>query len=166
METSKPKNVYLSFHKNCVRENIEYTDRLTGEKKTFNQVRLPSGTIIDGKDLGGYEFSPLFVNMSRFRGTDWRDIPLLPDREVWLQKSIVDPDGRPIIDEDGTKLKDTVKVMPQQIKDALIASRKEWAEQHAKDSRSLDDRAGQAREASDAMERETHQDRPLAREDR
>lgn len=72
MAEDAKKNVYLNLHKAFVRENIEYTDKGTGEKKTFNQVTLPKGTVIDGIDVGGYEFSPLFVNESRYRGSDWR----------------------------------------------------------------------------------------------
>ena len=62
------RNVYITLHRNFVREGIEYTDRRTGETRTFNQVTLPAGTVIDGRDVGGYEFSPLYVNPSRFRG--------------------------------------------------------------------------------------------------
>jgi hypothetical protein len=147
------KNVYLSFHRNFVREGIPYTDRHTGEQRTFNQVRLPAGTFIDGKDVGGYEFSPLFVNESRFRGPDWRDVPLIADKEVWLQKSVLDPEGRPVIDADGRRMRDTVKVMPQQIKEALAESRKRWAEEHGSDPRGLSERGGQARGSSEAMQR-------------
>ena len=46
--TAPRKTVYLSLHENFVRENIAYTDRATGEERTFNQVRLPAGTIVDG----------------------------------------------------------------------------------------------------------------------
>lgn len=165
-EEKKNKNVYLSFHRNFVREGIEYTDKATGEKRTFNQVRIPSGTVIDGKDVGGYEFSPLFVNESRFRGPDWRDVPMLADREVWLRKSVLDPDGNPVLDENGVRMKDTVKVMPQQIKDAMTEARKAWAEEHARDERALDSRAKEARSVSAAMEKESSRNRPLAREDR
>jgi hypothetical protein len=100
-------------------------------------VTIPNGTVIDGKDMGGYEFSPLYVNQSRFRGENWRDIPLLADREVWLQKSVLDPDGNPVIGEDGKRLRDTVKVMPQQIKEALAEARKAWAAEHGRDAQSL-----------------------------
>lgn len=147
------KNVYISLHKNFVRENIEYTDRATGEQRSFNQVRLPSGTVIDGRDVGGYEFSPLYVNPSRFRGEDWRDVPLLEDREVWLQKSVLDAEGNPVIGEDGRREKDTVKVMPQQIKDALAESRRAWAAEHSPDSRPLAEKAVGAKDASDSLGR-------------
>lgn len=39
------KNVYLSLHKSFVREGIEYTDRATGEARTFNSAALPKGTV-------------------------------------------------------------------------------------------------------------------------
>ena len=164
-DDAKRKNVYLSFHKNFVREAIPYTDKRTGEQRTFNQVTIPNGTVIDGKDMGGYEFSPLYVNPSRFRGEDWRDVPLIAEREVWLQKSVLDPDGNPVLGEDGKRLKDTVKVMPQQIKDALAESRRGWAEEHGRDSRGLSERSEQARAAAKAMDGHRGS-RPLDREQR
>ncbi|MGI6535127.1 MAG: DNA gyrase [Eggerthellaceae bacterium] len=164
-DDAKRKNVYLSFHKNFVREAIPYTDKRTGEQRTFNQVTIPNGTVIDGKDMGGYEFSPLYVNPSRFRGEDWRDVPLIAEREVWLQKSVLDPDGNPVLGEDGKRLKDTVKVMPQQIKDALAESRRRWAEEHGRDSRGLSERSEQARAAAKAMDGHRGS-RPLDREQR
>lgn len=152
-DIKQKRTVYLSFHENFVREGIPYTDKATGEQGTFNQVRIPSGTIIGGRDMGGYEFSPLYVNESRFKGPKWRDVPMLADREVWLQKSVLDPDGNPVLDEAGRRQKDTVKVMPQQIEDALAESRRAWAEEHGRDDRGLGQRADAAREASGSMER-------------
>ena len=148
-EQAEKKNTYISLHKNFVRTDIEYTDRRTGEQKTFNSVTLPQGTVIDGKDVGGYQFSPLYVNESKYRGENWRDIPLLTDREVWLQKSVLDPEGNPVVDGDGRRMKDTVKVMPQQIKDALAESRRAYAEAHRD---TLAERAKDVTEASRAME--------------
>ena len=165
-QESQRKNFYISLHKNFVREGIAYTDKATGEEKTFNQVRLPSGTTIDGKDVGGYEFSPLYVNESKFRGPDWRDIPLLAEREVWLQKSVLDADGNPVIGEDGKRQKDTVKVTPDKIKDALAEARKAWAEEHKKDAPGLEDKAQSAREASDALEKEGKDAQELAHDAR
>ena len=136
------KNVYLSLHKSFVREGIEYTDRATGEARTFNPATLPKGTVVDGVDVGGYEFSPMFVNESRFKGADFRDIPLLANREVWLRKTVMGPDGQPELDEDGRTVKDTVKVMPAQLKEAVDAGR----------SRYLAERADHARQASRAAE--------------
>ena len=61
------KNTYLTLHKNFVRTDIEYTDRETGEVRTFNSVTLPKGTVVDGVDVSYYQFSPMFVNESRYR---------------------------------------------------------------------------------------------------
>ena len=164
--TTPKKNVYISLHEGFVREGIKYTDKQTGEEKSFNRVTLPKGTVIDGKDMGGYEFSPLYVNASRFRGEHWRDIPLLADREVWLQKSVLDAEGNPVIGDDGKRERDTVRVTPAQIKEALAESRKRYAEEHAKDEPGLEQRAQHAREASESIEREGAGERPLSREAR
>ena len=81
------KNTYLTLHKNFVRTDIEYTDRETGEVRTFNSVTLPKGTVVDGVDVSYYQFSPMFVNESRYRGENYRDIPLLTDSDCLLYTS-------------------------------------------------------------------------------
>ena len=103
-ERGQGKNVYLTLHENFVRKDIAYIDRATGEQRTFNQVRLPADTVIDGRDVGGYEFSPFFVDALRFKGPEWRDIPLLADREVWLKRSVLDPEEHPVTDADGKRV--------------------------------------------------------------
>lgn len=162
-ERGQGRNVYLTLHENFVHEDIAYTDRATGERRTFNQVRLPAGTVIDGCDVGGYEFSPLFVDASRFKGPEWRDIPLLADRKVRIKRSVLDPEGRPVTDADGKRVKDVVKAMPQEIKDALAASRRAWAEEHGDDLRALADRGRAARDSAEAIDR-SGRVRPDARE--
>ena len=89
MEDNAKKNVYLTLHRKFVHEDIPYTDRKTGEEKTFHSVTLPKGTVIDGVDVSYYQFSPMFVNPSRFKGENFRDMPLLADREVWLKKGLM-----------------------------------------------------------------------------
>lgn len=138
------KNTYLTLHKNFVRTDIEYTDRETGEVRTFNSVTLPKGTVIDGVDVSYYQFSPMFVNESRYRGENYRDIPLLTDREVWLKKSVLDEDGQPVLDERGKPAKDIVRVMPAQIKEALDRNRSEYLQ-------SLSEKARGAREGSERL---------------
>ena len=138
------KNTYLTLHKNFVRTDIEYTDRVTGEVRTFNSVTLPKGTVIDGVDVSYYQFSPMFVNESRYRGENYRDIPLLTDREVWLKKSVLDEDGQPVLDERGKPAKDIVRVMPAQIKEALDRNRSEYLQ-------SLSEKARGARECSERL---------------
>lgn len=162
--TTPKKNVYISLHEGFVREGIKYTDKQTGEEKSFNRATLPKGTIIDGKDMGGYEFSPLYVNPSRFRGEHWRDVPLLADREVRLSRSVLDAEGRPILGEDGRRQKETVTVTPSQIRDALSEARKRYAEENARDGRGLAERAAEAKGASESMERGGA--RPFARDAR
>ena len=138
------KNTYLTLHKNFVRTDIEYTDRETGEVRTFNSVTLPKGTVVDGVDVSYYQFSPLFVNESRYRGENYRDIPLLTDSEVWLKKSVLDEDGQPVLDERGKPAKDIVRVMPAQIKEALDRNRSEYLQ-------SLSEKARGAREGSERL---------------
>ena len=57
------KNTYLTLHKNFVRTDIEYADRVTGESRTFNSVTLPKGTVIDGVDVSYYQFSPIPLSL-------------------------------------------------------------------------------------------------------
>lgn len=150
------RNTYLTLHKNFVRTDIECTDRVTGEVRTFNSVTLPKGTVIDGVDVSYYQFSPMFVNESRYRGENYRDIPLLTDREVWLKKNVLDENGQPVLDGDGRPAKDVVRVMPAQIKEALDRSRSEYLQGLSKKARGAregserlgkgDRRAAQSRE--------------------
>lgn len=135
------KNIYITVHKGFVREGIEYFDKKTGRTGKFNSVTLPRDTSIDGKDLSFYQFSPLFVNESRFKGEDFRDIPLLANKEVWLKRTVMDPDGNPVTDESGRTVKDTVKIMPAQLKEAVESSRERYLA-------SLSEKAKGAREGS------------------
>lgn len=149
MPTEK-KNTYITLHRNFVRTDIEYVDAKTGDKKTFNSATLPKGTVIDGVDVSYYQFSPLFVNPSKYRGENYVDIPLITDREVWLQKSVLDAEGNPIVDEaTGRNAKETVKVMPVQIKDALDLARREYLGN--REQQPLDSRAQHVRGASAAL---------------
>lgn len=150
------KNVFLTLYKNFVRENIEYTDRKTGEKKTFNSVTLPKGTMIGDTDVSYYQFSPRFVNPAKFRGENYRDIPLLADREVRLTKTELDEEGTPVLDEEGHQVKDTIKVMPSRLKEAIDKGNREYRA-------SLSDKAKDAREASENQTREARQAEPVAR---
>lgn len=118
-----PDKVYVNLHESFVREGIEYVDKETGETKTFNSATLPKGTVVGEKDVGGYQFSPLFVNKSRFMGENWRDIPLLADREVRLTRTVLDYEGNPVRDAQGAMRKDIVKAMPQEIKEAVERQR-------------------------------------------
>ena len=150
------KNVYLTIHKSFVREQIPYVDQKTGQERTFNKVVLPKGTTIDGQDVSYFEFSPLFVNPSKYKGENFRDIPLLAHKEVWLKKDLLDENGEPLMGPDGRQQSITVKVRPAQLKEAVDAGRAEYL-------KGLGDRAKDARESSEALNRNS--DRGYARED-
>jgi hypothetical protein len=152
---SEKKNIYLVIHKNFVKEEIPFTDPKTGEAKTFNAVTLPKDTILNGLDLSYYKFNPLFVNQSRYSGENYRDIPLLRDKEVWLTKDVMDAEDNYVYDENGRNVRDTVKVMPEDLKRALDDARSRYLEEHTptRDTRSLSERAASARGASAAKGR-------------
>ena len=131
------KNVYVTLHKDFVRTGIEYADRATGETRTFNSVTLPKGTVIDGTDVGYYQFNPLFVNPSRFKGEGYRDIPLLANREVRLSKTLLDDQGKPVMG-------------------ALDEARSRYlqAQSKTRDERTLAQRASDARSGASALANE------------
>ena len=117
---NESKSVYVTLHKNFVREGIPYTDRETGEQRTFNSATMPRGTSIDGRDVSFFEFSPLYVNESR-KGEDYRDIPLLKGREVWLQKTVLGEDGKPVLDADGALRTDGIGQTFRGLAERLLA---------------------------------------------
>ncbi|WP_165249640.1 DNA gyrase [Adlercreutzia sp. ZJ141] len=155
------KNVYITIYKKFVKTDIPYSDRATGELKTFNSVTLPSGTKIDGMDYGGWQFSPWFVNPSKFRGENYVDIPLLKDRLVKMHHSVVDEEGNYVKDENGKVVQERAEIRPEQIKEALAANYRRYragqSQEQAKESpekgegESLAKRAASAREASQTL---------------
>lgn len=150
------KNTYLTLHKNFVRSDIEYVDHKTGETKTFNQVTLPRGTTIEGVDVGCYQFSPLFVNESKYKGKNFRDIPLLTTKEIWLKRTILDDEGQPIIDDKGRPELDIVKVMPQELKTAINKQRSDYLDKiSSSKEQSLQEKAQEARNASQGLSQST-----------
>lgn len=173
-EQSEKKNVYITMHKSFVKMDIQYADKKTGEIKTFNSVTLPSGTKIEGVDYGGWQFSPRFVNPSKFRGENYVDIPLLKDRTVQMHRSIINEDGEYQKDENGRYIQEKVEVKPERIKEALAASyrryRAEQEQERIQDApdkeaqeESLADRASSAKEASQALSGNESRQPELAR---
>ena len=73
-------------------------------------------------------------------------------------------EGNPIVGEGGRREKEVIRVMPEQIREALAEARRRYAEEHAKDDRGLAERADAARDASGSMEKGAP--RPLGRESR
>lgn len=125
MNENEKNTVYLTLNKAFVKESIPAVGK-DGEERTFNSVTLPAGTIIDGKDVGLASFTPLFVNPAKFGSSDQRDIPLIADKEVWLNVPVRDGEGNVVTDEAGKWQTTVEKVMPAQIKDALTESRREY----------------------------------------
>ena len=161
---AEKKNVYVSLHEGVRPRGNPVHGQEDGRAEVVQRRPPAPDTVIDGRDVGGYEFSPLYVNPSRFRGEHWRDVPLLADREVRLSRSVLDAEGRPILGEDGRRQKETVTVTPSQIRDALSEARKRYAEENARDGRGLAERAAEAKGASESMERGGA--RPFARDAR
>lgn len=148
----RARSVYVTVHRRLVREGLRYTDRATGEEREFNVVQVPAGTVVGGRDVGGYEFSPLYVDPARFADPEeYRDVPLLADREVWLRRCVLGPDGRPETDGDGRRVRDTVKVMPAELKEAVREGMRRWEAERGRDGRTLAERSRGAREASGAI---------------
>lgn len=110
--------IYLSVRKDLVCEGIEYTAS-DGEKRTFNRVTLPPGTVIGGTDYGGWEITPLFCEESRFNGPGFKDIPLRPDKAVWLKRARTKRDGSLKRDASGKVVRDKAEVDPVELKRAM-----------------------------------------------
>ena len=70
-----------------------------------------------------------------------------------LRRDVRDIEGNPIVGEGGRREKEVIRVMPEQIREALAEARRRYAEEHAKDDRGLAERADAARDASGSMEK-------------
>ena len=125
--STEQERVYLDLHKSFVKENIPGSDG-----KTFNSVTLPSDVSVNGQNVGGYKFFPLFVNES-LRSESWRTIPLLADREIQLGRTHLDKDGNPLLDENGQRVIDIVTVMPRDLIAAVEAARSAYREAHPRE---------------------------------
>ncbi len=160
--TTQQEKVYLKLHKSFVKEDL--LNKETG--KTFNMVTLPKGTMIDGKDVGGFSFSPFFVNTPNlFKDNElqrdeegkplpnldspMREIPCMKDKELWLKKD----------DE-------TIKVLPEKVKEALkqnrtqyLANKKEQKQEVAQDTPEQEAPA-QDKPAQDAPKQDKPKKRP------
>lgn len=150
MEGENGGRVVITLHQNFVREHIRYTDRETGEEREFNQARVPSGTVVGGVDYGGWEFTPLSVEPSVLRGESWRDLPLSAGRQVLLRRSVLDAEGNPVLDEGGRRIRESARVDPAELRDAIVEGRRRWARERSL-ARGLERRASEVREGSRGM---------------
>ena len=60
------------------------------------------------------------MNESR-KGEDYRDIPLLKGREVWLKKTVLGEDGKPVLDADGALRTDGIGQTFRGLAERLLA---------------------------------------------
>lgn len=125
--SNERERVYLDLHKNFVKEDIPGSDG-----RAFNSVVIPGGVMIDGQDVGGYKFFPLYVNESQ-RSANWRTIPLLADRDIQLGRTRLDKDGQPLLDEHGERIIDVVHVKPHDLVAAVEAEREAYREEHPRE---------------------------------
>ena len=161
-EGKRRGRVWLSFHERFVRR-AEYADRETGEERVLNTVTLPSGTVVDGTDYGGWQFHPRYVepNHSKYHDEHWRDVPLPAGRVVRLSRDVLDADGSPMPDGEGGSQREFAEVDPASLRLALVESRRRWYEQNGRDrtearddgTDGLSERAQGARAASEAIGR-------------
>lgn len=161
-EGKRRGRVWLSFHERFVRR-AECADRETGEERVLNTVTLPSGTVVDGTDYGGWQFHPRYVepNHSKYHDEHWRDVPLPAGRAVRLSRDVLDADGSPMPDREGGNQREFAEVDPARLRQALVESRRRWYEQNGRDrTEARDDgtdglsaRAQGARAASEAIGR-------------
>lgn len=161
-EGKRRGRVWLSFHERFVRR-AEYADRETGEERVLNTVTLPSGTVVDGTDYGGWQFHPRYVepNHSKYHDEHWRDVPLHAGRAVRLSRDVLDADGSPMPDGEGGSQREFAEVDPERLRQALVESRRRWYEQNGRDrtearddgTDGLSERAQGARAASEAIGR-------------
>lgn len=117
--SSDKEKVQIHMPPELVKEGIAYTDKSTGELRSFNVVALPDGCRLGGRDVSGWEFSPRYVNPSRERA-GWKHIPLLADRGVRLSHSTVDEAGNLMRDENGKRVKEFMEVEPVDLADAIL----------------------------------------------
>lgn len=159
-EGKRRGRVWLSFHERFVRR-AEYADRETGEERVLNTVTLPSGTVVDGTDYGGWQFHPRYVepNHSKYHDEHWRDVPLPAGRVVRLSRDVLDADGSPMPDGEGGNQREFAEVDPARLRLALVESRRRWyeqncrgrAEERADGAGGLSARAQETRTASEAI---------------
>ena len=110
--TEGNEQVWINLNKAFVREGVERSDG----SGTFNMVTMPQGVMVDGKDVGGYQFSPLYVHDSTMND-NMKGINVLADKEIWLTKGTGEE-------------KDVVKVMPSKLVEALAEHARAYRMEH------------------------------------
>ena len=113
------RKVYISLNKAfCYQKESEATGRV------YNQMTLPKGTMLDGRDIGGYKISPLYMNENRNNPNEMTATYYIPkDRplEVKLIKGV-----------------DSEKVDIEKIKEAVDNQKAAYREAMKEQSRSIE----------------------------
>ena len=113
------RKVYISLNKAfCYQKESEATSRV------YNQMTLPKGTMLDGRDIGGYKISPLYMNENRNNPNEMTATYYIPkDRplEVKLIKGV-----------------DSEKVDIEKIKEAVDNQKAAYREAMKEQSRSIE----------------------------
>ena len=147
--------IWINVHKDWVKENIPFTDKKTGEAKTFNRVIIPPGTVVDGKDVSFYEFSPKFVNQNKFNA-NMRSIPVREDFTYTLSRTVRDENGRFVKDENGNYKTEQMKgVKATDLQAGMEKQRKEYLNS-TRSVESLDDKAKAAKEQAKSQDKKEH----------
>ena len=114
-EMSDKKNIYISFNKAFVKENIG-----TKGGETFHSVMLPRGVTIDGVDRGLYRFTTKYMYDDKYSDKN-RLFSFPPDYEIKLTLRQRTEAGKwePV---------DSITVPAEKLKEAVLQQRKEYME--------------------------------------
>lgn len=114
---SDKKNVYISFNKAFVKENLK-----TKDGETFHAVTLPKGVIIDGVDRGLYRFTTKHIYDDKFNDNN-RLFSFPADYEMKLTLRQKTEGGK-------WEQADSITVTAEKLKEAVLQQRKEYMESH------------------------------------
>ena len=118
-EYQDQKKIHISLHENyCFRRESEVTGRV------YNQMTMPKGTMLDGRDIGGYKITPAFMGKSRY----------VPNEMV---ATYYVPEDRPL-EVKLIKGAETEKVDIEKIKEAVDNQKAAYREAMKEQSRSIE----------------------------
>ena len=104
--------------------------------------------------------APHVVKVDKTKAAAGETVTVTADETIANVKAF-DADGNPMPDENGRNQVETRKVAPQAIKEALVESRRRWAEAHSA-PRPLAEHAMDARACSEAMRADGAPEQPQA----
>lgn len=129
--TDLERRICLTIHKDHVRSDVPYVVREKGETGFCTLVTLPQGTRIEGQELEGFWFTTVWAHPSKYRGSDFWDIPFPGSQPVCLNVEPPFRDGsllEVLEQRPGVGTEGCVKVMPLLLKRAVDAQRLRYLE--------------------------------------